>query len=418
MTTYLQTLMHLVKGIIGAGVFSMGVAFKNGGVIFALILTPLVGLLVLHCVTLLIRVIEIKESQTSQSKNQNENGSKTYADTVEEIFLDGPPRVKALAKYMKIIVNVEICLMNLGFCCIYVVFIGNNMQKALQYFDVHFSIYIVMLIFITPMWLSSLITNLKWLAPVSTFANAILFTAIVITLYYICVDVQEFSSLKYIAGIDTIPLFLAVALYSYDSVALVVPLRNEIDRPGKMVGLLGVLNIGFLIVIPIITALGFFSYFKYGEKIRGTIFLNLPEDDKLVQALLLLVCIQVLFSYPVQLYVPVTILWPMIVERYGPFKHNLRMLLCFRTSLVLLTLAISEAIPFIDLIISLIGAICSSCLTLFIPPILEIVVTSNRDETNAKRTYILVKDSLIALLAVVIFFTGIFTSVRDIINSF
>ncbi|KRT82828.1 Amino acid transporter, partial [Oryctes borbonicus] len=203
--------------------------------------------------------------------------------------------------------------------------------QALQFFDVHLSIYIVMLIFITPMWLSSLITNLKYLAPVSTFANAILFTAIVITLYYICVGVKEFSSLRYVAGIDTIPLFLAVALYSYDSVALLVPLRNEMDNPEKMVGPLGVLNMGFLIVIPIITSLGFFSYFKYGEEIRGTIFLNLPEDDKLVQALLILVCIQVLFSYPVQLYVPVTILWPMVVERYGPFKHNLRNLLCFRT---------------------------------------------------------------------------------------
>lgn len=126
------------------------------------------------------------------------------------------------------------------------------------------------------------------------------------------------------------------------------------DHPEKMTGLFGVLNLGFMIVIPIIVALGFFSYFKYGDDIAGTIFLNLPEDDmyvysltslylfssiifRLVQALLILVCIQVLFSYSVQLYAPVTIMWPMLVNKFGPFKRPLLFLLCFRTSLVLLT---------------------------------------------------------------------------------
>lgn len=93
--------------------------------------------------------------------------------------------------------------------------------QALEFFDIEVSLNVVMLIFIIPIWLSSLITNLKWLAPVSTVANAILFTAIGITLYYISVDLQDFKSFSFIASIDTIPLFLSVALYSFDCMSFV-----------------------------------------------------------------------------------------------------------------------------------------------------------------------------------------------------
>ncbi|KAI4471685.1 amino acid transporter [Holotrichia oblita] len=424
MTTYLQTLTHFVKGVIGAGIFSMGIAFKNGGLMFATIFTIVMGLLVLHCATLVVRIIEYQEWQKEGSKKQITKLNRTYADIAEEVFEDGPPLAKTLAKYIKRTINILMCFMNLGFCCVYIVFIGNNMQKALKFFEIEVSMSVVMLIFIIPMWLSSLITNLKWLAPVSTVANAILFTAIGITLYYISVDLRDFKSFSFIASINTLPLFMAVALYTFDCMSLVLPLRNEMDNPKRLVGLFGVMNMGFLIVTPIVVSLGFLAYLKYGDEIQGTIFLNLPENDILVQVLLILVCAQVMFTYAVQLYVPVTIMWPMVVEKYGPFKYELLFLLTFRTALVILTLAIAEAIPFIDLIISLIGAICSSCLTLLLPPILDIIISQNKNknknkkEKSLRKTFVLIKNVLIATLAIVIFFTGVFTSVRNIINSF
>lgn len=46
--------MHLMKGTIGAGIFSMGMAFKLSGWALTLCLTPLIGLIVLHCQHLLV----------------------------------------------------------------------------------------------------------------------------------------------------------------------------------------------------------------------------------------------------------------------------------------------------------------------------------------------------------------------------
>lgn len=48
--------MHLLRGNIGAGVFGMGDAFKNGGIILAPTLTVLIGVISVHCQHVLVSV--------------------------------------------------------------------------------------------------------------------------------------------------------------------------------------------------------------------------------------------------------------------------------------------------------------------------------------------------------------------------
>lgn len=77
-----------------------------------------------------VRIIEYQEWQREQSKKQITSINRTYADIAAEVFEDGPPLAKFLAKYIKPFINILMCFMNLGFCCVYIVFIGNNMQKV------------------------------------------------------------------------------------------------------------------------------------------------------------------------------------------------------------------------------------------------------------------------------------------------
>lgn len=55
-TNYPQTLMNLLNGIIGSGVLSMPLAFKNGGWLLALIITPVIGIMSAYCIHLLLAV--------------------------------------------------------------------------------------------------------------------------------------------------------------------------------------------------------------------------------------------------------------------------------------------------------------------------------------------------------------------------
>lgn len=40
----------------------------------------------------------------------------------------------------------------------------------------------------------------------------------------------------------------------------------------------GVLNTGMVIVAALYTGIGFFGYLKYGDRVRGSITLNLPDS--------------------------------------------------------------------------------------------------------------------------------------------
>ena len=57
----------------------------------------------------------------------------------------------------------------------------------------------------------------------------------------------------------------------------------------------------------------------------------------LAQAVQLTISVGVLFSYALQMYVPIQILWPQIQKRWGPFKYNSVTEIIFRSSLVLIT---------------------------------------------------------------------------------
>lgn len=53
-----------------------------------------------------------------------------YADTVELCFINGPHRLRRWSRFMKFMINTFICVTQLGFCCIYFVFIATNFEQV------------------------------------------------------------------------------------------------------------------------------------------------------------------------------------------------------------------------------------------------------------------------------------------------
>lgn len=51
---YADTMLHLFRGNIGSGLLAMGDAFRNGGIIFAPIMTAILGVLCVHAQHLLV----------------------------------------------------------------------------------------------------------------------------------------------------------------------------------------------------------------------------------------------------------------------------------------------------------------------------------------------------------------------------
>lgn len=79
--------MHLLKGNVGSGVFAMGDAFKNGGIILGTLLTLYLGLICVHCQHILVRRITV--SSFALERDQLTHGTFTA-----EMFAKGERKIK------------------------------------------------------------------------------------------------------------------------------------------------------------------------------------------------------------------------------------------------------------------------------------------------------------------------------------
>lgn len=157
-TSYVETLMHLFKGNVGPGCLAMADAVKNGGLILGPILTLVIGAICVHAQHMLLNC-----SAKMKHKHQLK-ASPDYAETVELCFASSDKkRFRDLAPLMKSICNVFICITQLGFCCVYFLFVGTNLKQVLDFYGFQLQMSVLVTIVLIPIWLSALITNLKYL---------------------------------------------------------------------------------------------------------------------------------------------------------------------------------------------------------------------------------------------------------------
>jgi solute carrier family 36 (proton-coupled amino acid transporter) len=85
-----------------------------------------------------------------------------YAETFEKSLLAND-KWKKHSKLMKRIANIFLILTQLGFCSVYVLFVGNNLETFLSNFDYEVKARIAILFAFVPIIIPALITNLKYL---------------------------------------------------------------------------------------------------------------------------------------------------------------------------------------------------------------------------------------------------------------
>ncbi|KAG5684507.1 hypothetical protein PVAND_013736 [Polypedilum vanderplanki] len=411
-TTYLETLMHLFKGNVGPGCLAMADAVKNGGLILAPILTLFLGIVCVHVQHILLQCS--KEMQIKYDLAE----SPDYAETVELVFASSDnQKCTKYAKTMKAICNAFICITQLGFCCIYFLFIGTNLKQVLDFYGLRIPFGLLVAIILIPIWLSSLIRNLKYLAPCSGIANVCMITGLVISYYYSLQDLPPITERNFMPhDIRTLPLFFGTVIFAFEGIALVLPLQNAMKKPQNFSKCFGVLNVGMVIVSGIFVSFGTIGYLKYGEDTKASLTLNLPTDEILAQSVKLAIALGVLLGYAIQFFVAMQIMFPNIRQNFKFSDRNpIISELIFRTLMVLITFTIAVLIPELDLLLSLIGSVCSTVLALVLPPLMELIITSSCENNNRSK-FVIIKNFIILLISLLGFLTGGFEALSAILQ--
>lgn len=167
----------------------------------------------------------------------------------------------------------------LGFCCVYFLFVALNVKEVIDHYLIKLDVRIYLMLMLIPMILLNMVRNLKYLTPVSLFAAILTVTGLSISFFYMLRDLPSTDTVKPIASWSTLPLYFGTAIYAFEGIGVVLPLENNMKTPEDFGGTTGVLNTGMVIVACLYTSVGFFGYLKYGDGVKGSITLNLPQDE-------------------------------------------------------------------------------------------------------------------------------------------
>jgi len=397
----LETMVHLLKSNIGSSIYSIPFAFQESGLWFGLFGLSAMAIISTHCMQMLVRVAETL-------KRRNGDLSVNYANVGETVCLTASKPFRKFAPFARILINSFIVVTQYGFCCVYLNFMSSNLMQVIDHFypDLKWDVRIYMCILTVPLIFLNWVRNLKLLAPVSMIGNVLQVFNIVVVFYYSCQDLPSTGSLPAIGHLSDMPLFFATSLFTFEGISLVLPLQKDMRSPHKFGGLMGLLNTAMAIVCLIYIGVGFFGYLKYGSDIQPTITLNLPPDEILAIMVKLSTVFAVGASYAMQFYVPIPIILPTISKYLSFIGSDFLIEYIYRTLMVLVVLGLSAAIPELDLVISLVGALGCSFLAVIFPTVLEMIL---HWETSSK--LIFSKNCCIILIGIVGCVSGAYTTI-------
>lgn len=249
---YGEALMHLVKGYVGTGIFSMGDAMKNSGLLIGPITTFVIGMVCLHCAHLLVSLLPPSwwnlqvvcgfqvNSAHKLHKYYNLERIPDYAEVAKLAFALAAPNFPAGAFVAKLTVNVFLIMAQMGFCSCYLVFISWNIREVLyccllslsrliwgllqlmnayKYTtDIHWIIVLVTI----PIWITCWIRTLKCLAYLSVVANFTLLTSIGIVLYYALIKPTSQCPVGlHFPGVTEFAIFFGQSIFAFEGIGLV-----------------------------------------------------------------------------------------------------------------------------------------------------------------------------------------------------
>ncbi|XP_021703414.1 proton-coupled amino acid transporter-like protein CG1139 isoform X2 [Aedes aegypti] len=406
-TTNMDTMIHLLKGNIGTGILAMPDAFKNAGLYVGLFGTLLMGAICTHCMHMLVRC-------SHELCRRLQVPSLNFAEVCSRSFETGPIGLRRYSNLARTLVNMFLVITQLGFCCVYFVFVAANLKEVVAHYFFDLDTRVYLLLMLVPMVLLNLVKNLKFLTPVSLVAACLTVAGLACTFYFVLQDLPNTHTVKPFASWAQLPLYFGTAVYAFEGIGIVLPLENNMKTPEDFGGWTGVLNTGMVIVACLYTAVGFFGYLKYGEGVQGSITLNLPGDQFIAQLVRIMMALAIFFSYGLQFYVPISILNPSIKRRLHSEQAQLIGEYLLRVGLVVFTFLLAAMIPNLGAVISLVGAVSSSTLALIFPPLIEIITFW--PDGLGKNYWVLWKDIAIMTFGICGFVFGTYTSVAQIIN--
>ncbi|OWR43751.1 proton-coupled amino acid transporter-like protein CG1139 [Danaus plexippus] len=407
-TTYSDTMTHLLKGSIGAGILAMADAVARVGIVFSIFGILMIGSFATYCIQLLIA------TQYKLCK-RFKRGYLAYPKSMLFAIQEGPPCLRWSARSLYYFVDSVLILWQLGICCIYCVFVAENIKQVCDFHGQVMSLRTHLFFLLLPLTLMGLVKNLKLLTPFSSISNIVTIFGFVLVFFYLIEDDVTIEDEKLqLKGLEEIPFFIGTTLFALEAVGVVLALEYNMEQPKRFVGLFGLFNIGMVIIMSLYLLMGIFGYLKYGDEIKASITLNLPQNQKKAQAAKVIFAMAIFLTFPLQNFVAYSIIYRKIHKKVSGTKLLILDYL-LRVALVVLPWLAAVAVPKLGPFIALFGAFCLSLLSMVFPGIMDACVWYT--DSYGLCRYRLIRDIFIVLIGLAFLISGCYTSLLEIAAS-
>lgn len=199
-----------------------------------------------------------------------------FAETAEKVFASGPLPLRSWANVARNFGDYGLMATYFSACCVYFIFVARSLQRVMNYeFELDWNIRIYIGLVTIGMLAIGQVRVLKYLVPFSMLANAMIVVVFGITLYYMLSEPLDFSERKSFTSWGQLPYFFATVIFAMEGIGAVMPVENQMKKPQHFLGCPGVLNMAMGTVVVLYTVIGLLGYLRYGDKVEGSITLNL-----------------------------------------------------------------------------------------------------------------------------------------------
>jgi proton-coupled amino acid transporter len=297
-TTPTGAALLLLKSFVGTGVLFLPRAYLNGGMLFSNLVLLAVAGLSYTCFVLLV----------------------STRLAVEHSF--GDMGLHLYGRWMRNMINFSLVISQIGFSSAYIVFVSENMQAFVlavtdckTFIGIGHMILIQMVIFL-PLSLYRNINNIQKLALI---ADGFIVAGLGYLYYYDILTIVKQGGLSDIVSFNSSSwtLFIGTAIFTFEGIGLIIPIQTSMKDPRKFPKVLG----GVMIAISVVfISAGALSYAAFGSKTKTVVLLNMPQDNRFVNAVQLIYSLAILLSTPLQIYPAIEITSQQLFSRTG--KYN------------------------------------------------------------------------------------------------
>lgn len=350
--------------------WALGTAFSNSGIVFGVPLLISISLIYNYCINILVR--------TSRGLCKDlKVGSLTYPETVEKVFECGPEPLKKYSKFARYFMDIGMFLGILS-GCIQVLLSTSTFQEIFNHtFDIHWSLRTYIMLSAIPIMFIAQIRELKHLVPLSAIANLLILSALFITFYYIFKEPLTFEDKPLIVSIEKWPSAITMMIFTVSNIRITMSVENQMKDPRRYLGFTGVLNVACCILAFFYVILGFFSYVRYGDQIKGSVTLNLPMNEPAAVTAKTFIGISVFLSVGLITYICMEVVWKEIKMKIPVERRNFVQVI-LRALISLSMVGSALVIPDLGIVISLVGTLLNSTLIIFVPAICELIYLYQR----------------------------------------